>query len=99
MTVVAWTIGGILIVAAGLWPLRTALRRPSRADLDEARSLLSRLNTELELAAGRLATPTRRDAERYQLLAGAALGGTPDRAACRRSIDCSRKALGLLSES
>jgi len=96
MTAAAWTIGGILIVAAGLWPLRTVLRRPSGADLDQARSLLSQLDTELALAAPKLAGQTRRDVERYQLLAGAALAGTPDRAACRRSIDCARKALALL---
>ena len=39
------------------------------------------------------------DAERYQLLAGAALGGTPDRAACKRSIEWARKGLALLSGS
>ena len=99
MTAAAWTIGGILIVAAGLWPLRTVLRRPSGTDLDEARSLLSRLETELALAAPQLRPQTRQEAERYQLLAGAALGGTPDRAACQRSIDWARKGLGLLSES
>ncbi|MET0863032.1 MAG: hypothetical protein ABWZ98_01730 [Nakamurella sp.] len=99
MTVAAWTIGGILIVAAGLWPLRTVLRRPSGTDLDEARSLLSRLDTDLALAAPQLPSSTRQDAERYQLLAGAALAGTPDRADCRRSIDYARKALALLNES
>ena len=99
MTIAAWTIGGILIVAAGLWPLRTVLRRPSGTDLDEARSLLSKLDTELSLAAPRLTETTRQDVERYQLLAGAALGGSPDRAACRRSIDYARKALAQLSES
>jgi hypothetical protein len=99
MTIAAWTIGGILIVAAGLWPLRTVLRRPSRADLDEARSLLSQLDTELALATPKLGQQTRQDVQRYQLLAGAALGGTPDRAACRRSVDCARKGLALLNGS
>jgi hypothetical protein len=99
MTIAAWVIGGILIVAAGLWPIRTVVRRPSGPDLAEARSLLSRLDTELALAAPELRPAARQEAERCQLLAGAALGGAPDRAACRRSIDWARKGLGLLSGS
>src|SRR3954467_9102202 len=99
MTAAVWTIGGILIVAAGLWPLRTVLRRPSGADLDEARSLLSELDTRLALATPKLGQQTRQDGERYQLLAGAALGGAPDRTACRRSVDYARKGLALLNES
>ena len=75
----------MLIVAAGLWPLRTVLRRPSGTDLAEARSLLSKLETELALAAPDCCGSNATEAERYQLLAGAALGGTPDRAACQRS--------------
>ncbi len=99
MTAAAWTIGGILIVVAGLWPLRAVRRRPSATDLDEARSLLSRLETELALAAPELGPEQRQAGERYQLLAGAALGGTPDRAACKRSIGWARKGLAAVSES
>jgi len=99
MTAAAWAIGGVLILVAGLWPLRTVLRRPSKGDLDEARSLVSRLDTELDLADSNLPAPARAEARRYLLLAGAALGGTPDRAACRRSIGWARSGLQLIDRS
>lgn len=100
MTAVLWTIGGVLIIAAGLWPVRSVLRRPTTAaGIDEARSLVSRLDTELALAAPRLPAGTRDEAARYLLLAGSALGGTPDRAACRRSIGWARSGLALIAES
>lgn len=101
MTTVAWTIGGIAILAAGLWPLRSMLQRSTlrgrqRHDRDEARSLLSQLSTSLGLAADDLPADTRAAVERYQLLAGAALGGSPDQDDFRRSIELSRTGLGLL---
>jgi hypothetical protein len=99
MTALLWTVGGLAIIAAGLWPLRSVLSRPPRRDRDEARSLLSQLATAIELAAGDLAPDDRAAAERYQLLAGAALAGKPDQDACRRSIEWSRTGLKLLSGS
>ena len=75
------------------------LRGPLRRDRDEARSLLSQLTTALELAAGDLPADTRAAVERYQLLAGAALAGSPDQDDFRRSIEFSRTGLGLLGES
>lgn len=77
----------------------TLRRRPARRDRDEARSLLSQLTTALELAANELPSDTRAAVERYQLLAGAALGGTPDQDDYRRSIELSRTGLTLLSGS
>lgn len=113
MTAAGWTIGGIIILAAGLWPLRTLVKRPRRGALDEARSLLSQLNTAIDLAAGpapaqsgtvpahnrTVPAETRAEAERYQLLAGAALAGDPDQDDCRRSIEWSRSGLALLNGS
>jgi hypothetical protein len=103
MIAAAWTVGGIAILAAGLWPLRSmvlrSLRRPDRQDRDEARSLLSQLSTAFDLVAGELPAETRAAVERYQLLAGAALGGTPDQDDCRRSIRFSRSGLKLLDGS
>jgi hypothetical protein len=103
MTAAAWTIGAIAILAAGLWPLRSMLRsnlrRPHLRDRDEARSLLSQLSTAVELAANDLPAETRASVERYQLLAGAALGGSPDQDDYRRSIELSRTGLALLSGS
>jgi hypothetical protein len=113
MTAAAWTVGGILILAAGLWPLRSMLQRsmvgrsiagrsmshgPGRHHRDEARSLLSQLETALELAANDLPSDTRAAVERYQLLAGAALGGDPDQDDYQRSIQFSRSGLELLGE-
>lgn len=103
MTAAAWTIGGIAILAAGLWPLRSMLlraagRSPGR-HADEARSLLSQLTTALDIAAGDLPSDTRAAAERYQLMAGAALGGEPDQDDYQRSMRMSRSGLALLGES
>ena len=113
MTAAAWTIGGVAILLAGLWPLRSMLQRsrlgqsrlgrsrlhgPARRDRDEARSLLSQLDTALDLAADDLSADTRAAVERYQLLAGAALGGKPDQDDYRRSIQLSRSGLALLGE-
>jgi hypothetical protein len=99
MTAALWTVGGLVIVAAGLWPLRTVLKRPPRRYRDEARSLLSQLGTALDLAAGDLPADDRAAAERYQLLAGAALAGKPDQDAYQRSIEWSRTGLKLISGS
>jgi len=110
MTAALWTIGGIAVLAAGLWPLRSVLlqsrvlqskvrRGDLLRELDAARSLLSNLTTALDTAGGDLPSETRAAAERYQLLAGAALGGDPDQDDCRRSIELSRIGLALLSGS
>ena len=96
MIAAAWTLGGLAILAAGLWPLRSVLRRPRRRDRDDARSLLSQLTTALDLAAPDLSADTRAEAERYLLLAGAALGGNPGPDDWRRSMGWSRSGLTLI---
>ena len=102
MTAAAWTIGGIAILAAGLWPLRLIVLRSkgqrgaALRDRDEARTLLSQLTTALDTAGGDLPSETRAAVERFQLLAGAALGGDPDQDDCRRSIELSTTGLALL---
>jgi hypothetical protein len=52
----------------------------------------------LDIKAADLPPDTRAAVERYQLLAGAALGGDPDQDDCRRSIQLSRSGLDLLGE-
>ena len=105
MTAAVWAIGGIAILAAGLWPLRSMVLRSKvqRGEVvrnrDEARALLSQLTTALDTAGDDLPSETRAAADRYQLLAGAALGGDADQDDCRRSIELSRTGLALLNGS
>lgn len=95
--VIAWVVGAVLLLAAGLWPLLRARRSKGEPNgRDEADALISRLNFELEHSAHTTSPDGRRRAEHCALLAGAALAGSPTPAACRRSQQWSRSGLEAL---
>ena len=96
MTAALWTLGGVLVVIGGLWPLRSVLRR-SRGDLDAARSAISELESAIDRQASGLPDEVREEVDRYRLLAGAALAGRPDRDDCRRSLEWSSQGLAKLA--
>ena len=96
MTAALWTLGGVLVVIGGLWPLRSVLRRP-RGDLDAARSAISALDSAIDRSAPGLPDEVRAEVDRCPLLAGAALAGRPDRDDCRRSRAWSLQGLAKLA--
>ena len=96
MTAALWTLGGVLVVIGGLWPLRSVLRRP-RGDLDAARSAISALDSAIDRSAPGLPDEVRAEVDRCRLLAGAALAGRPDRDDCRRSLEWSSRGLAMLA--
>jgi hypothetical protein len=96
VTAALWTLGGVLVVIGGLWPLRSVLRRP-RGDLDAARSAISALDSAIDRSAPGLPDEVRAEVDRCRLLAGAALAGRPDRDDCRRSLEWSSQGLARLA--
>ena len=91
MTAALWTLGGVLVVIGGLWPLRSVLRRP-RGDLDAARSAISALDSAIDRSAPGLPDEVRAEVDRCRLLAG-----RPDRDDCRRSLEWSSQGLAKLA--
>jgi len=96
VTAALWTLGGVLVVIGGLWPLRSVLRRP-RGDLDAARSAISALDSAIDRSAPGLPDEVRAEVDRCRLLAGAALAGRPDRDDCRRSLEWSSQGWARLA--
>ena len=90
---VVWIVVAVAIVLVGLWPVLTRDRGPRASSLtvEAARARIAELEDRLD--APDLAAPARAGAERFLLLAGAALaeGGrkAPDRAGrwAQRGLD------------
>ncbi len=97
MTWVLWVGGALVLIGAAMVPALVARRRTAGTaddNLGRARDLMSRLDFELDRAASD--HPGRPEAERCQVLAGAALGGELDPGDAGRAVSWARAGLAAL---
>jgi len=98
MTWLLWIGGAVVLIGAAVAPALVARRRTVDAavqnDLGRARDLMSRLDFELDRA--RSDHPGRAEAERCQLLAGAALAGDLDHGDAGRAASWASAGLDAL---